>query len=467
MDERLRRDRDDLPRILERARAEAVAYLKPLDRRQVAVDPGEPETATLPETGLGAEGALTRFRERWEPLMSASPGPRYFGFVTGGATPAALAGDWLASAYDQNAQRNGDTGAPFLELETVGFLRDLFGLPAAFSGAFLTGATVSNFVGLAIARQVLGRRLGADVADAGLWGLLRVPVLSAAAHSSVGKALAMAGMGRASLVAVPRLPGREAVDPAALEERLAALDGAPAVVVANAGTVNTTDFDDFQALARLKERHGFWLHVDGAFGLLAAASPRFRHLLAGVEAADSITVDGHKWLNVPYDSALVFTRHLEAQLEVFQNLSPYLGRPEPIENHYLHLVPENSRRLRALAAWMSLVAYGREGHREIVERCADLAGELGRRIAASDALELLAPVRLNVVCFTLRGAAGEAGSDAVRRFLAAIQADGRAYLTGTVYDGRPAVRAAFSNWRTERRDVEITFEALLAAARSG
>jgi glutamate/tyrosine decarboxylase-like PLP-dependent enzyme len=227
--------------------------------------------------------------------------------------------------------------------------------------------------------------------------------------------------------------------------------------VANAGTVNTTDFDDLEALAALKER--FWLHVDGAFGLFAACSPRFQHLVRGVEAADSITVDAHKWLNVPYDSAIQLTRHLQPQMDVFQNVSPYLGRPEPLPHNYLHLVPENSRRFRALAAWMTLAAYGREGYRSIIEENCDRAAELARLLDGSELFRQLAPTRLNVVCFALRD--GDTSA-----FLEQVRDDGRAFLTATVYRGAPAIRAAFSNWRTRPEDVELIFEAVVDAARA-
>lgn len=461
MNPELQRDRERFPEILEGVLREAVRFLEGLDARPAAIDPPRWEPGPLPEQGSGALEAVRSFSEQYGPYLSGSAGPRYFGFVTGGSTPAAVAGDWLTSVFDQNAQLSRDTCAPWVELEALSFLRDLFGLPAEFTGSFVSGATMSNFVSLAIARQVLGRQMGHDVAEEGLWGLPPVPVLAGAAHSSIGKALSMLGMGRKSVVPVACRPDREAVDLTALEDHLARLEGKPAIVAASCGTVNTTDFDDLEAIGRLKERYPFWLHVDGAFGLFAACSPRFRHFVQGIEAADSVTVDCHKWLNVPYDSAVQFTRHLPAQIDVFQNVSPYLGRPEPLPNNYLHLVPENSRRFRALAAWMTLRAYGREGYREIVERNSDLAADLGARLEASGRFRLLAPVRLNVACFTLAG--DHPAPEAVRAFLDRVRDDGRAFLTATVYHGVSSIRAAFSNWRTGPADVDLTLQALLDA----
>lgn len=225
----------------------------------------------------------------------------------------------------------------------------------------MTGASVSNTVGLAIAREWLGERLGVSVSREGAAALGPVDVLSGSPHSSVTKALSVLGIGRDRLHTVPVLPGnREAVDVERLAAALDALDGRPAVVVANAGTVNTVDFDDLRAIAALKERYDFWLHVDAAFGGFAALSPSYAHLVDGLDAADSVCVDLHKWLNVPYDAAVQFTRRRDLQVRVFHNESPYLGLPTD-DPDFLHLTPENSRRLRALPAWFSLTAYGREG----------------------------------------------------------------------------------------------------------
>ncbi|MFF3332386.1 pyridoxal phosphate-dependent decarboxylase family protein [Streptomyces sp. NPDC002888] len=453
-------DLSRLPELLQSARDFATREVTGLAERPVVQFDKAPARDPLPAEGAGAQGALARFAERWAPGFSGSAGPRYLGFVTGGATPASVAGDWLTSAYDQNASGSAGSWAAALERETVAWLRELFGLGEEHSGAFVTGATVSNTVGLAVAREWLGEQLGVDVSRDGAAALGPVDVLSGSPHSSTAKALSVLGIGRDRLRRVPVLPdNREAVDVAALDTALAALDGRPAIVVANAGTVNTVDFDDLRAIAALKERYDFWLHVDAAFGGFAALSPAYAHLVDGLDAADSVCVDLHKWLNVPYDAAVQFTRRRDLQVRVFHNASPYLGLPTG-EPDFLHLTPENSRRLRALPAWFSLVAYGGTGHREIVERNVTLARRLGEGVAALDGLRLLAPVRLNVVCFTL---ADQPTQERVNALAHAVAASGEAFLTPTVYGGVPALRAAFSNWCTSEEDVERVLTAVAAA----
>ena len=450
MDPKLEADLARFPDLLTAARDRAVSALAGVDERPVAVAPSTPEPSPLPEHGVGAEAALERFAQQWEPGFSGSAGPRYLGFVTGGATPASVAGDWLASTFDQNVVSGLDSSAPDLEREAVGWLRELFGLDAAHDGAFVTGATMSNFTGLAIGREWAGERLGVRVSESGLQAVGEIPVLSGSPHSSVYKALAMLGMGRGSVRELPVLPDREAVDVAALESALSELDGRPAIVVANAGTVNSVDFDDLRAIAALRQRFPFWLHVDAAFGAFAALVPEHAHLVDGIGEADSVCVDLHKWLNVPYDSAVQFTRRRDLQTRIFQNAAAYLGFPGQNPD-FVHLTPESSRRLRALPAWFSLTAYGRDGHREIVERGVALARSLGERVATLPGLRLLAPVRLNVVCFTLDGDPDPARVDALAR---AINATGELFLTPTVYKGVPGLRAAFSNWRTTADDVD-------------
>ncbi|WP_266160272.1 pyridoxal phosphate-dependent decarboxylase family protein, partial [Dyella silvatica] len=242
----------------------------------------------------------------------------------------------------------------------------------------------------------------------------------------------------------------------ALEHALSQHGDAPSIVVASAGTVNTVDFDDLAAIAALKQRYGFWLHVDAAFGGIAAAFEPRRALLAGIEFADSVTVDAHKWLNVPYDCALLYTAHLPLQLEVFQNHSAYLSAPVAVADNFLHLTPENSRRFRALPLWMSLLAYGREGYAELVERNCASAQYLGSLIETDPRFRLAAPVRLNVVCFTL----ADADKAALAQLHQRLQHDGTAYLSPSVLDGRPILRVAICNWRTTNADMDLTFAAL-------
>lgn len=410
--------------------------------------------SVLPEQGVGGIEALRFFQEQYAHLLSNSAGPRYFGFVTGGSTPAALAGDWLVSAYDQNACGSNDSIAPQIEHQTIGFFRQLFGLDDAYFGSFVTGATMSNFTGLALGRQWVGEQQGIDFSQEGAGS---VSFLSGTPHSSIIKSLSMLGAGRRSLVYVDTLPDREAVDLNNLEKKLTAING-PCVVIANAGTVNTVDFDDLEAIGHLRKRYNFWLHVDAAFGGFAACSPKFSHLIKGLNHADSLTVDAHKWLNVPYDAAMQFTRHKHIQLKVFQNSAAYLGNPEESPD-FFHYTPENSRRFRALPSWMTLMAYGRDGYRDIVERNCEAARYLGEQLKASEAFELLAPVRMNVVCFTL-ASTEEGSAKGIKAFLNAIRDDGRVFFTPTVYKGRPAMRAAVSNWLTQRADIDIALNAL-------
>ncbi|GAB3590414.1 pyridoxal phosphate-dependent decarboxylase family protein [Hymenobacter daeguensis] len=466
MNDLLQADADGLAALLTQAQQAATDFLAGLPTRPAAVRPTDRPFRTLPEQGAGGPAALADFMRTYAAELSGSAGARYFGYVLGGATPAAVAGDWLVSAFDQNLAATGDSVATHVERETLALLQQLLGLPTDFAGCFVTGATMANFVGLALARQWAGHRRGVDVAQAGSQGLGPLPVLSAAPHSSVYKSLAMLGLGRDSIQLVPSLPGgREALDVAALEAALEQLAGQPAVVVASAGTVNTVDFDDLQALGALKQRYPFWLHVDAAFGGFAACSPTYAPLLRGIGHADSVAVDAHKWLNVPYDAAMLYTRpeHRALQVAVFQNSASYLPAATLDAPDFHHLTPENSRRFRALPAWCTLLAYGRAGYRELVERNCRLARQLSQYLADSPQFALLAPTRLNVVCFTLRGPGAE-DPTALARLQRWLRDDGRAFFTPTVLHGRPGLRAAFANWRTEDADVALAWQALQEGA---
>jgi glutamate/tyrosine decarboxylase-like PLP-dependent enzyme len=444
--------------VAERARE----YVAGLDERPVRAETVEEDAASfggpLPEEGDGTLVALTALLERGPDAAIASSGPRFFHFVTGGSTPAALGADWLASALDQMA--GGWIASPLaaeLEVVSLDWLKDLFGLPAAWGGVLTTGATMANFVGLAAARSWWAEQHGRDVNEQGLAGLPEVPVLSSGyIHASALKALAMLGIGRGTV----RTFGRDAVgrlDEEALAGALQALDGAPAVIVANAGEVNAGDFDPIARLADLAEEHGAWLHVDGAFGLFARATPRAAHLAEGVERADSVIADGHKWLNVPYDCGFAFVRDGSALGKIFTPEAAYLPPPDDPRPNFGFLGPEMSRRGRSLAVWATLRAYGRSGYRELVEHHLDLAQRLGRLVDEAPDLELLTDVPLNIVCFRFRpdGVPEEELDELNARLGQEVLADGRVYVGTTTYGGKIAFRPAIVNWRTREADIDL------------
>ena len=451
----LTNDWQNIDAVLQSARDAALQFLTSLDKRPAGPPANDYGTPQLSESGIGAEQALQHFISIYGDGLSGTAGPRYWAFVTGGTTPAALVGDWLTGTFDQNAADPGATVA-HVELETLAWLRQLFGLSDEHVGAFVTGATMANFSGLAVARQWIGQHYGVDVAQEGIQALPGVKIFSAKAHSSSYKSLAMLGFGRNAVTPIATLPSRESIDVTALEKELSLLDGAPCIVIASAGTVNSVDFDDFQALNALKQRYPFWLHIDAAYGGFAACSPRYSHLLYGWDEADSICIDAHKWLNVPYEAAMAFTRHADLRVQTFRNAAAYLGEITG-PDAFVHLSPNNSRRWRALPSWFSLIAYGRSGYREIVERNCDLARLLAAQINESEAFELLTEVRLNGLVFALTGA-DSAGS--VQQFLQRLRDDGRLYLSQTVYFGRPAIRISIVNWRSNSTDAETAWQAL-------
>jgi glutamate/tyrosine decarboxylase-like PLP-dependent enzyme len=447
-------DRDHFKEILERAVQMAETHLDNGHK----IPPGRfiqnIGSKAVPQKGLGAIATLEYFQRHHATELANSAGPNYFGFVTGGSTPASVAADWLVSIYDQNACGSNDSIAPQLENQTIDFFKQIFGLDEDYFGSFVTGATVSNFVGLAIGRQWIGEQYGVDVSNDGL-GSFPLNIVSATPHSSILKSLSMSGIGRKSLVKIDTLPDREAIDLEKLTEYLSQ-HKTPCIVVANAGTVNTVDFDDLAGIGELKKKYNFWLHVDAAFGGFAAISEKFAHLMNGINFADSITIDAHKWLNVPYDAAMQFTRHKRLQLKVFQNSAAYLGDPEKSPD-YFHYTPENSRRFRALPSWFTLMAYGKEGHAEIVERNCECAMQFGKWVHDSSDFKLLAPVRMNVVCFAPKD---DISFEMIQEFLKSITEDGRVFFTPTIYKGTPAIRMAISNWQTIASDIDFAIVAL-------
>jgi glutamate/tyrosine decarboxylase-like PLP-dependent enzyme len=387
-----------------------------------------------------------------------------FHFVTGGVTPAALGGDWLTSVLDQNAFSW--VGTPLgsrLEVVAIRWLKELFDLPASWTGVLTTGATMANFTALTAARRWFGERHDVDVEQQGLAGLPPVPVLAGGyIHASIVKALGMLGIGNASVRRFERdAVGRLDVD--ALEQALGELGGAPSIVCLTAGEVNAGDFDPIVAVADLAERHGAWLHVDGAFGLFARVTPRAAALAAGVERADSVIADGHKWLNVPYDAGFAFVKDPALLPRAFGASADYLPSLDDPHPNLGYFGPEMSRRARALTVWASLRAYGRDGYRAMVERHLDLAQRLSSRVDAEPSLERLADVPLNVVCFRFRPPAFDEPDldDLNRRLGEAIIGDGRVYAGTTTYGGRVALRPAIVNWRTTEADVDALIDVVL------
>ena len=382
----------------------------------------------MPREGIGAPAALRELIDTGLAAAAATSGPRCFHFVIGGSTPAATGADWLATMCDQIAYTwvTSPLGVR-LELLSLDWLKELLGLPAAWGGVMTTGATMSNFVGLAAARQWWAERLGVDVSEMGMAGLPEVPVFAGDyVHASTVKVLGLLGIGRARIRRCVRdSVGRMDLD--ALERGLEGLKGAPAIVVATAGEPNAGDFDPVDRVADLVDRYGAWLHVDGAFGLFARLSDRTRHLVAGVERAHSVTVDGHKWLNVPYDCGFAFVRDPGLLVRTFRYTAAYLPPPDDPRPTLGAIGPESSRRARSFAVWATLRAYGRDGYRRLVEDHLDLAQRMAHLVDDDPVLERLAEVPLNIVCFRFNpGGRSEEDLNALNRRLGeAIIEDGR------------------------------------------
>jgi glutamate/tyrosine decarboxylase-like PLP-dependent enzyme len=446
-------ERRDEEAALEYVLETAKRYLAELDESPVLPAGGERFAGTLPDDGDGALAALRELVAAAD-VATRSSGPRFFHFVTGGTTPAALGADWLTSLLDQNSFSA--VSSPYgaeLEDAAIRWLLDLFELPADWSGVLTTGATMANFVGLAAGRRWWAERHGVDLDERGFAGLPAVPVFSSEyVHASARKALAMLGIGRDSV----RL-----VDARGLETGLRELGGEPAIVIGNAGDVNTGDFDPIARLAELTTEHGAWLHVDGAFGLFARLTPQASALAEGIERADSVISDGHKWLNVPYDCGFAFVRDPAYLKPPFQLTAAYLPSDERPS-------PEASRRARALAVWATLRAYGRSGYREMVERHLELAQHLSRRVDETPELERLAETKLNIVCFRFRPPElDEEELDELNLALGQeVLEDGRVFFGTTRYEGKVAFRPAIVNWRTTERDVDLLLDVLLELAKN-
>ena len=381
----------------------------------------------------------------------------------------ALAADWLTSTWDQNAGLYVLSPANSVAEETAGrWLAELFGLPAGISFGFVTGCQAANYSGMAAARHALLERAGWDVERRGLFGAPEIAVVvSDEAHVTVHTALQMLGLGseRVHRVATDdqgRMIAR------AFAETLAPLAGRPTLVCAQVGNVNTGAGDPVAEIAPIARAHGAWLHIDGAIGLWAAASPARRHLVAGMELADSWATDAHKWLNVPYDSGLIFCRHPKAHNAALTAHASYLQQTEGRERDPFEWVPEFSRRARGFTVWAALRHLGRRGVADLVERCCRHARRFAAALAAEPGVSVLNEVVLNqvLVRFSPVDSAGEEERDAfTREVIRRVQEDGTCWLSGTTWKGRAAMRISVSNWSTTEQDVDRSVAAIRRAMR--
>ena len=411
----------------------------------------------LPDEGADDADVVAELIAAAEPGVVGTQTGRYFGFVIGSALPAAVAADWLAAAWDQNGFNvTLSPAAAACEDVAAQWAADLLLLPPGVSSGFVTGAQGANTTALAAARHDVLARAGWDVARDGLVGAPRIRVLAGAErHVTIDRSLRLLGLGTTCLEIVPvDRQGRMRAD--ALLDALAASDG-PTIVCAQAGNVNTGAFDPVSGFVDACRDVGAWLHVDGAFGLWAAASPRYRHLVAGCERADSWATDAHKWLNVPYDCGIVFCREPVAHGQAMAVAAAYLQRTDGRSPS--DWVPESSRRARGFAVWAALRSLGRRGVAELVDRCCEHARTFAELLGAQPGVEILNDVVLNQVLVRF-GDDDEETRATVRR----VQEDGTCWLGGTEWQGRAAMRISVSSFRTTREDVERSAAAILEAA---
>jgi glutamate/tyrosine decarboxylase-like PLP-dependent enzyme len=445
--------------LLSEAAQRASHYLAAINERPVypaphALDGLAAFDETLPEKPQDPLQTLALLDDSGSPATVASAGGRYFGFVIGGSMPVALAANWLAGSWDQNAGLQAASPvAVKLENVALGWLLDVLGLPSEAGGGFVTGATMANFGGLAAARHAFLQQAGWDVEAQGLFDAPPITVIvGEEVHVSLLKALSLLGFGRERVVRVA-VDGQGRMQPKALPS----ISG-PTIVCIQAGNVNSGAFDPADEIIPIAHEAGAWVHVDGAFGLWAAAAPARSHLVAGVSEADSWATDAHKWLNVPYDGGLVFCRKAgDLRAALTHSRAAYLfegDQREPME-----FTPEMSRRARSVEIWAALRSLGRSGLADMVERCCQHATRFAEGLTAAGH-EVLNDVQLNQVLVSF-------GDDAkTRKVIEAIQLDGTCWCGGTVWHGRAAMRISVSSWATTAADVELSLQAMLRSAAS-
>jgi len=418
----------------------------------------------LPDEGEDPQVVIEQMARGFDPGLVASAGPRYFGFVIGGSLPAAASADWLTGAWAQNAALHASSpAAAAAELVAGSWMLDLLGLPKDAGVGFPTGAGLGNTVGLAAARHALLARAGWDVEAHGLYGAPEIRVvIGEEAHSTLLTGLQYLGLGRERVTRIPTdEQGRMRADalPAALDANV------PTIVTIQAGNVNTGAFDPADAVAdALADHPNAWLHVDGAFGLWAAVSPELRHLVAGVERANSWATDAHKWLNVGYDCGFVAVRGREAQRAAMSAEAAYLMQDAAHRDNWEYVL-DSSRRARGFVVYAALRSLGRDGVREMIERCCRLARRMAERLGAADGVEILNDVVLNQVLVRFTPPDGSHTDKFTREVMTRVQKGGEAWMGGTTWHGMGAMRISVSNWSTTEADIDRTAEAILRAAR--
>jgi len=444
--------------LLQDAASRATRYLDDVRQRRVSPSPDalremQRFAVELQDDSIDAAKVLAELDTLGSPATVACTGGRYFGFVTGGALPAPLAANMLAAAWDQNSGLEVQSPiAAHLERVCRDWMIALLGLPAQTEIGFVTGATMANFTGLAAARHSVLRAQGWDVEAQGLFGAPPLTVVVGdEVHVSLMKGLGMLGLGRERVVRVP-VDGQGRL----IAARLPAIDG-PSIVCLQAGNVNTGAFDPIGEVAARLHGTGAWIHVDGAFGLWAAASSQKRALISGIDLADSLATDAHKWLNVPYDSGLVFVRDARALYAAMSANAAYF--PEGQTRDPQRFVPEGSRRARAIEVWAALRSLGRRGLAEMIERNCRHAERFANELRKAG-YQVLNDVVLNQVLVSF------GAPEVTRRVIAAIQQDGTCWCGGTSWQGTLAMRISVSSWATSDADVEQSIAAIVRCARA-
>jgi len=460
----------DLRHLLSQTVEHAARY-----RESLSENSGKPEvgyydmraafTASLPETGSAPEAVLEELVARATPGLMPMAGPRFFGFVIGASHPAGVAADWMVSAWGQNAGYHTPTpAAAAMEEIAEGWLVDILGLPQGSSVGFVTGATVANAVGLSAARTKVLLDAGWDVDADGMFGAPEVTVLVGDdAHSSVFSALQMVGFGykRVTRIATDD-QGR--MRPDALSAALDKASG-PAIVIAQAGQINTGAYDPFAEIVEIAHRHGAWVHVDGAFGLWARATRSLKHLTEGIEGADSWVTDGHKWLQVPYDSGFAIVRDREVHQRAMTQWGTYLPSINQGDRVPSAFVPELSRRARGVPVWAMLKALGRTGVAELVERHCAFAHRFAGLLAAEPGVRICNDVTINQVIVNFGTGDAAARKAATEAVIAEVQQGGVCWVGGAAWRGDWVMRISISSGATTEADIDMSAAAIIAAWR--